>query len=103
MGKATVVVTAIYNRTKETITIPHQQRGPISIEPGGTLEGPLLPGLRGGEAPRGDLHPADRGALGGADVARSQALRTGRGYRRVGRASRTLPSSRSSSATSSGR
>ena len=42
MGKATVVVTAIHNRTKETITIPHQQREPISIEPGGTLEGPFI-------------------------------------------------------------
>lgn len=31
-----------HNRTKETITIPHQQRGPISIEPGGTLEGPFI-------------------------------------------------------------
>jgi len=42
MGKATVVVTAIHNRTKETITIPHPQRGPVSIEPGGTLEGPFI-------------------------------------------------------------
>lgn len=40
--EATVVITAIHNRTKETITIPHQQRGPISIEPGGTLEGPFI-------------------------------------------------------------
>lgn len=42
MGKATVVVTAIHNRTQDTITIPHQQRGPISIEPGGSLEGPFI-------------------------------------------------------------
>ncbi len=42
MAKATVVVTAIHNRTKETITIPHQHRGPIKIEPGGTLEGPFI-------------------------------------------------------------
>ena len=42
MAKAQVVVTAIHNRTQATITIPHQQRGPIEIEPGGTLEGPFI-------------------------------------------------------------
>jgi hypothetical protein len=42
MGLAEVRITAIRNRTKKTITIPHQQRGPIAIEPGGTLEGPFI-------------------------------------------------------------
>ena len=42
MAQAEVTVTAIYNRTKETITIPHQQRGPIDIEPGGKLDGPFI-------------------------------------------------------------
>ena len=42
MATAEVKITAIHNRTKETITIPHQQRGPIEIEPGGTLEGPFI-------------------------------------------------------------
>lgn len=42
MATAQVTVTAIKNRTKETITIPHQQRGPVDIEPGGTLDGPFI-------------------------------------------------------------
>lgn len=36
------VITAIKNRTKETITIPHQQRGPVEIEPGEILQGPFV-------------------------------------------------------------
>jgi CRISPR/Cas system CMR-associated protein Cmr3 (group 5 of RAMP superfamily) len=42
MAMAEVVVTAIKNRTRDTITIPHQQRGPIEIEPGGSLAGPFV-------------------------------------------------------------
>jgi hypothetical protein len=39
---AEVIVTRIRNRTSELVTIAHQQRGTVELEPGADLEGPFL-------------------------------------------------------------
>lgn len=42
MATAEVLVPAIKNRSKVTITIRHPRGGPVEVEPGGTLEGPFI-------------------------------------------------------------